>query len=246
MIIDYDIRDHPVFRPIAPLTEEENARYVSAYRELADYIDDAHLHFVLNECDDLIKFIVELGQRCLRERTIVRVDERGSSVRDVVAARTLSATNSFTVYRDQRRIVAEELARSRGDDTLDRYNERMKRLYRGCWGYRWILELRNALLHLSLNAVSFSISVSDDGPKFTLNMRRSEVEKTNNMNQARNAEWLRELQAMSEEPSVFDMLEQAHPALGQAHSDLREILYPEPVRVAAAGGVSPVGGAISF
>ncbi|WP_315770157.1 hypothetical protein [Rhodococcoides kroppenstedtii] len=230
VLIDHESEDFPVFRPVADLSVEQYERFAEAYETLAASRDESMFNFVRACATDLLDYILRIGSRAVETRSVPRTDERGSDVGEYVRAQSLSASNAFFVYRDHRIHAAKLLGDRRGDSTELDVKSILDELDTDCFGYRWLIELRNALMHLDLRSVSFSITVSvGSEPAFTLNLIREQVLKTRNLNQTRNAARRAELAALAHDPSVIDLLQEALPAVASAESKVLKAMYPEPV-----------------
>ncbi|WP_032408222.1 hypothetical protein [Rhodococcoides fascians] len=231
VLVDYESRDFPVFRPIADLSPDQYDRFSDAYATLAACRDESMFNFVRACVMDLIDYIVKVGNTAIETRSVPRTDERGSDVGEYVRTLSLSASNAFFVYRDHRTHAAKVLSEKRGDSTKTTIKSMLDDLNANCFGYRWLLELRNALMHMDLRSVSFSVKVSANAePSFTLNMDREQVLQTNNLKNARNAALREELKALPDDPSVIDLLQEALPAIAETEREVLKALYPESVR----------------
>lgn len=240
LLIDFDSHEFPLFRQITTLSPVDYRRYRDAYDVLASYLDESMMKFVSNCCDDLLNYVIDYAQRAHEQRTLSEVDDRGANVFDMVCSLALAATNSFFVVQDQHILKAINAGEMRGDDT----EVQVKRLFHSLedenFGYRTVLNLRNALVHVSIRSLKFKVSISvSREPSITLDISREDVLATRKLQgksdlaKARRAE----LASLRQDPSLFDLLEEAMPAFVESEFSSRQLIYPEAVRREAAMSV---------
>lgn len=99
-------------------------------------------------------------------------------------------------------------------------------LYNCCSGYQWLLQLRHTMLHISIEAAAVSVHATmDEEPSLEVNMDREWMKKSSGvMDKKYNRE---PLLAMTSDPSVITMAQEAMPALAAIQDQLDDILYPE-------------------
>lgn len=228
LLIDYDSEEFPVYHLVKPFTEEEHLRYDQAYRLLTAYQDESMFNYVKNSCIDLFDYIIKVGAAANESGTLSETDDRGSNIFDYVCSLTLAATNAFFVLQDQRKLKAEYIAKERGDDTKEKVAKIFRDLEDSSFGYRSILNLRNALVHVNLNSLTFSMSVGvGREPEFVLKMSRRDVLATRNLSFPKAAAKRAELEGLSEDPDVFALVTEGLPAIAKADGQVRDALYPE-------------------
>ncbi|KHJ73487.1 hypothetical protein QR64_06675 [Rhodococcus sp. Chr-9] len=110
----------------------------------------------------------------------------------------------------------------------------LKQLYKDCFGYRWLVESRNALVHMDLRAVELSVGIrsgDSDGSEidFTLTIARDVVLQTANLQKPYMADYRTELESLSSNLVVIDLLEQALPAVIGADKEIRDAMYPQSI-----------------
>lgn len=234
VLIDVESAPYPIFRPVESFTREEHDWYKDAHEVLRDYLSKSMILFVTNESSNLLDYLITIGSAMKRDRRIIDTDENGVDIRDAAAARTLALTNAYFVYREQRREQAKHLGEARGDDTFDRVQSSLRQLYKDCFGYRWLVESRNALVHMDLRAVELSVGVrngDNDGTEidYTLTIARDIVLQTANLKKPHMADYRTELESLTGNLVVIELLEQALPAVVGADKEIRDAMYPQSI-----------------
>ncbi|WP_280369167.1 hypothetical protein [Nocardia abscessus] len=239
VLIDWDSHDFPVFRPLDRFDEAEHLCYLAAHDLIESYQSKSMLIFVREESLRLLDYLHEIGTAMQREGRVVPNDARGLSIRDAVAAHVLAVANAYFVYREQRREQAKQLGEQRGDDTFDRVKGHLDALYDGCAAYRWLVESRNALVHLDLMGtviLGLSIGTSRE-PMIDLRLARRTILQTRNMNQRNMAAHRAELESLPDDPAVLELLKEVLQVIGDTDKEVRKAMYPEEVLDDAAATV---------
>lgn len=231
VLIDWDSEDFPVFRPLDRFTKAEHDRYLAAHDLIESYLSKSMIVFVREESIRLLDYLTEVGTAMQRDRRVSPEDSRGVKIRDAVAAHVLGVVNAYFVYREQRREQAKRLGEERGDDTFDRVKVHLDALYDGCAAYRWLVESRNALVHLDLTGtVLLVLGIGSSlEPEIELRLARQVILQTRNMNQRNMAAYRDELKALPNDPAVLDLLRDVLPVIDQTDRKIRDAMYPEEI-----------------
>lgn len=231
VLIDWDSEDFPVFRPLDRFTEAEHHRYLAAHNLIEDYLSKSMIVFVREESLRLLNYLTEIGTAMQRDRRVSTTDANGLSIRDAVAAHVLGVVNAYFVYREQRREQAKRLGDERGDDTVDRVKVHLDGLYDSCPAYRWLVESRNALVHLDLTGtVILGLGIGRSlEPEIDLRLAREVILQTRNMNQKNMATYRAELESLPDDPAVLELLKDVLPVINETDKKIRDAMYPEAV-----------------
>lgn len=217
---------HPVL--IKEFTEEEYEHYHDAYKLLGEFVYDSMWPYVSGQCTALLDLVIWLGQEAGRTGQPVMHMPNGELVRQAVAAKLLAAANAVFVYREQREAQAQRMEDRRGDDTFMQVRKILRRLNRECFGYRWMVEGRNAMVHQNLFAFTFSVH-RDPGEEVAvqLNFDKSELLRGDNMQQKWAAPFRAELEDPDLEVSAIELLQGILAEMPKAETEILDILYTQ-------------------
>ena len=100
--------------------------------------------------------------------------------------------------------------------------------------YRWLGEMRDALLHGDINAFKYEFRARLNVEP-TVNVYMDRRYMLDFVKEARNKPWLKrsELEQMTSDPSVLDMIQALQPEMGERQEKLDAILYPNAAEDAA-------------
>ncbi|MFI2232654.1 hypothetical protein [Nocardia testacea] len=228
VLIDWDSYDFPVFRPLDRFDEAEHLRYMAAHDLIESYLSKSMIIFVREESLRLVNYLHGIGTAMQRDGRVAPTDADGLNIRDAIAAHVLAVANAYFVYREQRREQAKQLSEQRDDDTWDQVKIHLDALYEGCAAYRWLVESRNALVHLDLMGtvlLRLSIATSRE-PMIELRLARRTILQTRNMNQRNMAAYREELESLSDDPAVLDLLKEVLPVIAETDKQVRKAMYP--------------------
>ncbi|TWS24170.1 hypothetical protein FK268_11190 [Tsukamurella sputi] len=236
LLQDFEAGVPPVMRHIADFSDAEYERYMGAYMELTRFAEDPMWLFVNDECLDLLDFIIGIAQYGMEKKHIPRTTERGTSIRIAAATKTMNAANSCFVYRDQRIAQAERLSEARGDDkaTEQAVKKLLNDFYDQCEAYRWMIEARNALVHIDLMAIKMSVSLAvGREPVIVLDLDNDVVSQVRNLNPKKPNEkiagYLEQLKGMPQDLSVFKLLNSIKDEMPEFNQKVLDALYPDEV-----------------
>lgn len=94
--------------------------------------------------------------------------------------------------------------------------------------YRWLLKMRDALLHGDINAFNYDFAARLHGQN-AVNVYMDRRYMFDFTKEERGKPWLKrnELEAMTSDPSVLDMIQTLQPLMGPLQEKLDRILYPD-------------------
>jgi hypothetical protein len=149
-------------------------------------------------------------------------DERRRKLRSAL----ISFTSALQIHEDQTMRAARNAF---GRNTSE--EQAVLALFNGLkttsFEYRWLGEMRDALLHGDINAFKYDLTARLHGdPEVNVYMDRGYMLQFTR--EARNKPWLKrsELEQMTSDPSVLDMIKALQPEMGQLQEKLDAILYP--------------------
>ncbi|RDI55920.1 hypothetical protein [Nocardia mexicana] len=230
---DPDVDAAIIFTKVCSFTENEDKCYRDAYDRLRRMLDSELLRHVSDEsdrfCDVLIEVITDLRDRRISLVDEDAIDERRRRLRSAL----ISFTSALHSHKDQSiRAVRDLFGRKTTEEqaVLDLFDG----LLSTSFDYRWLLEMRDALLHGDINAFKYNFAARLHGePAVNVCMDRDYM--LHFTREARKKPWLKrsELEQMTADPSVLDMVNAIQPQMVELQEKLDAILYPNTATDAA-------------
>lgn len=215
------------FEKLCSFTQAEHERYRDAHERLRKMLDSELLQHISDQsdavCDVLIKILQDLQGDHVSLTDEDAWDERRRKLRSAL----ISFTSALHSHKDQTiRAVREAFGRRTPQEqaVLDLFND----LLTSSFDYRWLVEMRDALLHGDINAFKYDFTARLHGePAVNVYVDRGYM--LHFTRETRNKPWLNrsELQAMTADPSVLDMIKAIQPLMGPLQEKLDAILYPD-------------------
>ncbi|MEU4320966.1 hypothetical protein AB0F85_29370 [Nocardia fluminea] len=215
-----------VFTKVCSFTEEENKHYRDAHDHLRRKLDSELLRHISDEsdrfCDVLIGVLADLRDNKISLFDEDAIDERRRRLRSAL----ISFTSALHSHKDQStRAVRDTFGRKTPQEqaVLGLFND----LLTTSFEYRWLVEMRDALLHGDINAFKYDFTVRLRGePAVNVYMDRDYM--LHFTREVRNKPWLKrgELEQMTSDPSVLDMVKTIQPLVSELQEKLDAILYP--------------------
>ncbi|WP_041181065.1 hypothetical protein [Mycobacterium canetti] len=215
-----------IFTKVCSFTKDENNRYRDAYERIRRMLDSELLRHISDEsdrfCDVLIGLLSDLRDNRISLADEDAIDERRRMLRSAL----ISLTSALHSHKDQSiRAVRDTFGRRTPQEqaALDLFND----LLSSSFEYRWLVEMRDALLHGDINAFKYDFTARLHGePAVNVYMHRDYMLQFTRA--ARNKPWLNrsELAQMTSDPSVLDMIKAIQPLMGQLQDKLDAVLYP--------------------
>jgi hypothetical protein len=219
--------DAPIFEKVCSLTEEEDKRYRDAYERLRKMLDAELLVHLSDESDRFLDQLVSILED-LRDNKIGIFDEDAwDERRRKVRSALISFTSALQSHEDQTiRTVRDTFGRRTPQEqaVLALFNE----FKADSFEYRWLLKMRDALLHGDINAFKYDFTARLDGEN-AVNVYVDRQYMFDFTKEERGKPWLKrnELKAMTSDPSVLDMIKAVQPQMGPLQEKLDRILYPD-------------------
>jgi hypothetical protein len=215
-----------IFTKVCSFTEDEDKRYRDAHDRLRRMLDSELLQHISDEhkvlCDVLIGILTDLRDDRITLTDEDAIDERRRRLRSAL----ISFTTALQIHQDQT-ISAAKKTFGRNTPQAQAVQGLFDDLKKASFDYGWLEELRDALQHGDINAFKYNFAARLRGePAVNVYMDREFMLEFTK--QARNKSWLnrRELQAMTSDPSVLDMIKAVRPKMGELQEKLDAILYP--------------------
>jgi hypothetical protein len=225
--LDPSRSDAPIFEKVCSLTEEEDKRYRDAYERLRKMLDSELLGHISDESDRFLNQLVSILED-LRDNKIGIFDEDAfDERRRKVRSALISFTSALQSHEDQTiRAVRDTFGRRTPQEqaVLGLFND----LKANSFDYRWLLEMRDALLHGDINAFKYDFAARLHGEN-AVNVYMDRQYMFDFTKEARNKPWLKrgELQDRKSDPSVLNMIQTIQPLMGPLQEKLDQLLYPD-------------------
>jgi hypothetical protein len=218
--VDADI----IFTQVCEFTEEEHDRYTEAYDRLKRLIDQDLFSYVSDMsdafCEAVGGVLRDVEQQTFSLSNMEESHKRMQRIRSALIAFTsaLHSHQEQTLYEVTHKF-------GNGSNEHLAVKKLFNDIYSNCFAYRWLIELRHVMLHLNVNAFASKITARmHGGPTIELAMSRYWMARSSGV---RNKAYKREeLEAMTEDPSVIDMLRDLQPEFGPMQDKIDEVLFP--------------------
>lgn len=225
--LDPSRSDAPIFEKVCSLTEDDHKRYRDAYERLRKMLDSELLGHISDESDRFLDQLVSILKDLQDNRIGIFDEDAWDEHRRQVRSAMISFTSALQSHEDQTlRAVRETFARKTPQEqaVLALFTD----LKATSFEYRWLLKMRDALLHGDINAFKYDFAARLKGEK-AVNVymdRRYMFEFTK---EERGKPWLKrdELENMTSDPSVLDMIKKLQPLMGPLQEKLDRVLYPD-------------------
>lgn len=215
------------FEKLCSFTEAEHKRYRDAHERLRKMIDSELLRHISDQSDAIMDVIIAILQDLKEDRVSLTDEDAWDERRRKVRSALISFTSALHSHKDQSiRAVRDKFGRKTPEEqaVFDAFND----LLTSSFEYRWLLEMRDALLHGDINGfkVEFTARLHGD-PDANVFMDRNYMLKF--CKEHRNKPWLNpnELQGLTSDPSVLDMIKALEPLMGLLQDKLDAVLYPD-------------------
>ncbi|WP_433202809.1 hypothetical protein ACQP1G_12935 [Nocardia sp. CA-107356] len=213
-----------IFTQVCSFTEDEHTRYSTAYERLKRRIDRDLLRYIFEQIDLLLNAAAEILHQ-LDKHGIPggdsAVDDLGRRLRYAVIA----MTSAFQIHQDQTYwLVRDKFGKASKEE--EELRALFNGLYSGCFGYRWLIELRHTMLHINMEAAALKLTIKmNDEPSVEINMDREWMKESSGV--MGKAYKRNELLALKDDPSIIAMAREAYVELSAIQDDIDNILYPE-------------------
>lgn len=213
-----------IFTQVCEFTEDQQNRYAEAHDRLRQLIDQDLFSYVSDSSDAFIDVVCEV-LREIQDQTfsLSNLDESHKRIQRIRSA-LIAFTSALQIHQDQTYYqVMHKFGKESNEHKAIRklFND----IYSDCSGYRWLIELRHVMLHVNMNAftVAFTARLNAEA-KINLGMSRYWMSKSSGVMDK--AYKRTELEAMTEDPSVLDMVRGLQPVFGALQDNIDAIMYP--------------------
>jgi hypothetical protein len=213
-----------IYTQVCEFSSDEHERYSTAYKRLTKKLNRDLLRYV----QDSVGMFLDFREQALAALVDGSFPMHDPDLSDDFAHRirsaALTASNAFHIHQMQTYWAAQhEFGKSSPE--FAKLTELFHGLYSGCHGYRWLLELRHTMLHISMEAVSLRIAVEvNHDPTVAVAMDRAWIKESSGVMDK--AYKRTELLAMTSDPSVVAMIDEAMPALTEVQDEIDKALFP--------------------
>lgn len=231
--LDPSKSDAPIFTKVCSLTEDEDKRYRAAYERLRKMLDSELLRHISDESDRFLDQLLSILKDLRDNKIPIFDDDAWDERRRKVRSALISFTSALQSHEDQTiRAVRDAFGRKTPEEktALALFND----FKVDSFEYRWLLKMRDALLHGDINAFKYDFTARLNGEN-AVNVYMDRQYMFDFTKEERNKPWLKrhELQAMSSDPSALDMIKTLQPLMAPLQEKLDRILYPDAGKDAA-------------
>ncbi|OBH34273.1 hypothetical protein A5692_13290 [Mycobacterium sp. E342] len=229
-VLGYRDDNHPdvglILDKVCSFSEAEHAHYRDAHERLRKMLDRELLRHISDESDAVIDAVTRIFQDLQGDRISLMDEDAWDERRRKLRSALISFTTALQIHEDQTiRAARDAFGRKMPKEqaVLALFND----LKTTSFEYRWLGEMRDALLHGDINAFKYEFGASVHSEP-TVNVYMDRRYMLGFTKESRNKPWVKrsELQQMTSDPSVLDMIKSLQPELGKLQDKLDAILYP--------------------
>ncbi|MDM2645611.1 hypothetical protein PP633_14870 [Mycobacteroides abscessus] len=218
--VDADI----IFTQVCEFTEEEHNRYGEAYDRLKRRLDQDLLNYVSDMSDSLVDVVCDVLRDIQNQRfSLSNMEEVHKRIRRIRSA-LIAFTSALHSHQEQTLYqVKHKFGKESGEHLAIKklFND----IYSNCFGYRWLIELRHVMLHVNMDAFTVTLTGRlHDEATIELGMSRHWMSKSSGVMDK--AYKRTELEAMSEDPNVLNMIRDLQATLGPLQDEIDAIMFP--------------------
>lgn len=213
-----------VFTQVCEFSEAEHEKYSEAHGRLKRLVDQDLFSYVSDMSDAFIDVVCEV-LRDIQSRVVPISDQEALHKRvRKVRSSLIAFTSALHSHQDQ---TLYQVKQDFGDGSTE--HAAVKALfndfYSNVFAYRWLIELRHVMLHISIDAFTISITARvDDDASMELGMSRYWMKKSSGI--MKKAYKRTELEGMEADPSILDMIRDLQPEFGPLQDKIDAILHP--------------------
>lgn len=227
LLLSHDASRDPslLLEKISVLDEDTDTRYREAHERLRRMIDSELLRHISDESDRFSEHLIAVLIDPRDNRIGMFDEDAWDEHRRKLRSALISFTAALYSHREQT-VRAAKKAFGRGSEA-QAVEALFDDLRISSFDYGWLEEMRGALQHGDINAFSWGFGASMQGEP-TANVYMSREFMLDFTRQSSQKKWLkrRELQRMSSDSSVLDMIKAIQPLMGPLQAKLDRILYP--------------------
>jgi hypothetical protein len=151
-----------IFTKVCSFTEAEHTRYRDAHERLRKMVDSELLRHISDESDAVIDAVTRILQDLHGDRISLMDEDAWDERRRRLRSTLISFTSALQSHKDQTiRAVRNALGRKTPEEqaVLDLFNDSKT----ASFAYRWLGEIRDALLHGDINAFKYEFTAQLNG-----------------------------------------------------------------------------------
>jgi hypothetical protein len=213
-----------IFTQVCEFTEDEHNRYTEAYHRLKRMLDQDLFGYVSDMSDSFINVVCDV-LREIPDQTfsLSNAEEPHKRIRRIRSA-LIAFTSALHSHQDQTLYQVKQKFGDGSDEHLA-VKKLFNDIYSDCFAYRWLIELRHVMLHVNMDAFTIAMTARMHGEAtIELGMSRYWMSKSSGvMNKAYKRI---ELEAMTADPSVLDMIRDLQPEFGPLQDKIDAVLFP--------------------
>lgn len=213
-----------IFTQVCEFTEDEHNRYAEAYDRLKRQVDQDLFSYVSDMSDSFIDVVCSV-LREIQDQTfsLSNMEEPHKRIRRIRSA-LIAFTSALHSHQDQTLYQVKHKFGDGSDEHLA-VKKLFNDIYSNCFAYRWLIELRHVMLHVNMDAFTVKMTARlHADATIELGMSRYWMSKSSGV--MKKAYKRTELEAMTEDPSVLDMIKDLQPAFGPLQDEIDAIMYP--------------------
>lgn len=221
---DPEVEADIIFTQVSEFTEDEQNRYAEAHDRLRQLIDQDLFSYVSDSSDAFVDVVCDVLRDIQSQAfSLSNMDESHKRIRRIRSA-LIAFTSALHIHQDQ---TYYQVKHKFGDESDE--HKAVRRLfndiYSDCFGYRWLIELRHVMLHINMNAftIAFTARLNAEA-EVILGMSRYWMSKSSGVMDKTYKRT--ELETMTEDPSVLDMIKVLIPAFGPLQDRIDAIMFP--------------------
>ncbi|MFQ6226650.1 hypothetical protein [Nocardia sp. NPDC002869] len=228
---DENVEANVIWTQICAFEDEEHQRYSTAYERLKRRVDRDLLMYVFDELDVFMRIVTDALTDVKEGRFKWGYPDAVDEFVRRIRSGAVTLTSAFHVHQTQTYWLIQDKF-GKDSEEYKRASKIFHDLYDSCFGYKWLLQLRHVMLHISIEAAAVVIKASvHHDPIIEINMDRGWMKESSGVMSKR---YNREpLLAMTSNPSIINMAKEAMPALAEVQEQLDDILHPETAEDAA-------------
>jgi hypothetical protein len=221
---DPEVEADIIFTQVCEFTEDEQNRYAEAHDRLRQLIDQDLFSYVSDSSDAFIDVVCDVLREIQDQAfSLSNMDESHKRVRRIRSA-LIAFTSALHIHQDQTYYQVKHKFGDKSDEhkaVRKLFND----IYSDCFGYRWLIELRHVMLHINMNAFTIAFTARLNGEaEINLGMSRHWMSKSSGVMDK--AYKRTELEAMTEDPSVLDMIKVLQSAFRSLQDKIDAIMSP--------------------
>ncbi len=213
-----------IFTQVCEFTEDEHNRYAEAYDRLKRLLDQDLFSYVSDMSDSFIDVVCNV-LREIQDQTfsLSNMEEPHKRIRRIRSA-LIAFTSALHSHQDQTLYQVKQKFGDGSDEHLA-VKQLFNDLYSDCFAYRWLIELRHVMLHVNMDAFTVAMTARMHGDAtIELGMSRYWMSKSSGV--MKKAYKRTELEAMTTDPSVLDMIRDLQPVFGPLQDKIDAVMFP--------------------